>query len=330
MKKKQILTAFALSAAFLVYMAARLLTPLPYGNNSMEFKIDKGMTYRQVVDALAQKKLIRDRWVFMFLGRLNNITNKVKAGYYPIWGNMSPWQIFKALKRGEIVEYEITVVPGDSLMEIADKFSALGIITNDTFNKLCANRDLLDSLDIDAPSLEGYLFPETYKFPKGLEAEDILSNMVYKLREKYNTEMFDRTYALKLNERDVLTMASIVEKEAVVDSERPIIAGVYYNRLKKKMPLQADPTAIYGIKSSREKIIKQDLMRKTRYNTYTISGLPPGPIASPGIKSIIAALYPEDVPYLYFVSNNDGTHNFSTTLNSHTEAVRAYREKKKG
>lgn len=330
MKKKQILTALALFVVFLIYMTARLLTPLPYGNTSMEFKIDKGMTYRQVVDAMAQKKLIRDRWVFLFLGRLTNITNKVKAGYYPIWGNMSPWQIFRALKLGKIIEYEITVVPGDSLMEIGDKFSALGIMNKDEFNKLCVNRDLLNSLDIDAPSLEGYLFPETYKFPKGLDAQDILSNMVYMLRGKYNAEMFDRTYALKLNERDVLTMASIIEKEAVVDSERPVIAGVYYNRLKKKMPLQADPTATYGIKSSSEKILKQDLMRKTRYNTYTINGLPPGPIASPGLKSIIAALYPADVPYLYFVSNNDGTHNFSTTLSSHTEAVRAYREKKKG
>lgn len=330
MKKKQILTIFTLSVVFLAYITARLLTPLPYGNNSMEFKIDKGMTYKQVVDAMAQKKLIRDRWVFLVLGRLSNITNKVKAGYYPIWGNMSPWQIFRALKLGKIIEYEITVVPGDSLREIADKFSALGIMDKEAFTKLCVKRDLLDSLDIDAPSLEGYLFPETYKFPKGLEAEDILSNMVYKLREKYNAEMFDRTYALNLNERDVLTMASIIEKEAVVDSERPVIAGVYYNRLKKKMPLQADPTAIYGVKSSSEKILKQDLMRKTRYNTYTINGLPPGPIASPGLKSIIAALYPADVPYLYFVSNNDGTHNFSTTLDSHTEAVRAYREKKKG
>lgn len=330
MNKKQTLIVFAFFFSFLVYISARMLTPLPFGNNPLEFKIEKGMTYRQVVEVLAQKKLIRDKWAFLVLGRLTNITNKIRAGYYPIWGNTSPWQIFEALKRGKIIEFELTIVPGDSLLEIADKFSALGITKTDEFNKLSADKDFLDTLDIDAPSLEGYLFPETYKFPKGLEAEDILSNMVYKLREKYNAEMFDRTYALKLNERDVLTMASIIEKEAVIDSERAVIAGVYYNRLRKKMPLQADPTAVYGVKSSRDKITKQDLLRKTRYNTYTISGLPPGPIASPGLKSIIAALYPADVPYLYFVSNNDGTHNFSTTLDSHTDAVRAYREKKKG
>jgi UPF0755 protein len=124
-------------------------------------------------------------------------------------------------------------------------------------------------------------------------------------------------------------MASIIEKEAVADDERPLIAAVYFNRLKKNMPLQADPTAIYGIKAAREKITRNDLFTKTPYNTYVIKGLPPGPIASPGLKSIIAALHPADVPYLYFVSNNDGTHNFSETLSQHAEAVRAYRDKKR-
>jgi len=132
---------------------------------------------------------------------------------------------------------------------------------------------------------------------------------------------------MNMTENELLTLASIIEKEAVVDSERPLISAVYHNRLKKKMQLQADPTAIYGIKSSREKITKEDLLRKTPYNTYQIKGLPPGPIASPGLKSIMAALYPANVPYIYFVSQDDRTHQFSTTAKEHIEAVKLYRQR---
>jgi UPF0755 protein len=221
-------------------------------------------------------------------------------------------------------------VPGDSLREVGEKFSALSAVEGEEFQRLCSNREFLDSLDVDASSLEGYLFPETYRFPKGLEVKEALSIMVNRLREKFDDDMTLRTMELGLTERDVLTMASIVEKEAITDKERPIIAGVYYNRLRKHMLLQADPTAIYGVKSSKETITRQDLLKKTPYNTYVIKGLPPGPIASPGLKSIMAALNPADVPYLYFVSNNDGTHNFSVTHSNHVEAVKTYRSRKKG
>ncbi|HYA32215.1 MAG TPA: endolytic transglycosylase MltG, partial [Thermodesulfovibrionales bacterium] len=150
-----------------------------------------------------------------------------------------------------------------------------------------------------------------------------------RLREKYDDDMTARTLEMDISEREVLTMASIVEKEAITDHERPVIAAVYYNRLRRNMPLQADPTAVYGVKGSSEKITRDDLLRRTPYNTYMIKGLPPGPIASPGLKSIQAALNPADVPFLYFVSNNDGTHKFSVTLSNHEEAVKEYRNKKK-
>jgi UPF0755 protein len=273
---------------------------------------------------------VRDKWIFFLLGRVTGIDRKIKAGYYSLWGTMSPLEIFDAIRLGKIIEYEITVVPGDSLREVGEKFSALSLVEGEEFRRLCTNREFLDSLDVDAPSLEGYLFPETYRFPKGLEVKEALSIMVNRLREKFDDDMTLRTMELGLTEREVLTMASIVEKEAITDKERPIIAGVYYNRLKKHMLLQADPTAIYGVKSSKETITRQDLLKKTPYNTYVIKGLPPGPIASPGLKSIMAALNPADVPYLYFVSNNDGTHNFSVTLSNHVEAVKIYRSRKKG
>lgn len=328
--KKNILLILAVSILiFLIYAAANLVIPISLANRATEFEIRKGETFAQIVDDLYRKEMVKDRWVFLVLGRVAGLDRKIRAGYYPLRGTMSPWSIFNVIKRGKIIEYEVTIVPGDSLMEIADKFSALGIIGEDEFLKICSDRDFLYSLDVDAPSLEGYIFPDTYRFPKGLDIKDALSIMVDKLKEKYNEDLLLRTFELGLTEREALTMASIIEKEAVIDEERPIIAGVYYNRLKKRMHLQADPTSIYGIKSFKEKITKQDLMRVTRYNTYMIKGLPPGPIASPGLKSLKAALYPADVPYLYFVSNNDGSHKFSVTLGAHNEAVKGYRDKRK-
>lgn len=328
MKINVTIMILSLFLVFFLYSVVQLIIPLPLGNSSIEFEIKRGSTFRQAVDSLAEKGMLRDKWVFLFLGRMTGADRKMKAGFYPLWGSMSPLQIFNAIRSGKIIEYEITVVPGDSLLEIEDKLSALNTAYGEEFQKLSDNSEFLDSLDVDAPSLEGYIFPDTYRFPKGLEIKEVVSIMVDKMREKYDDDMTLRTLELGLTEREVLTMASIVEKEAIVDKERSIIAAVYYNRLKKHMLLQADPTAIYGVKSSKETITRNDLLKRTPYNTYIIKGLPPGPIASPGLKSIEAALNPADVPYLYFVSNNDGTHNFSVTLGNHMENVKAYRYKK--
>ena len=152
--------------------------------------------------------------------------------------------------------------------------------------------------------------------------------MLKKMRATFSGELLMRAASLGLSQKEILTLASIIEKEAITDDERPLISAVYHNRLKKKIRLQADPTSIYGVKRFSEKITLTDLKQKTPYNTYMINGLPPGPIASPGIKSIMAALYPADVPYLFFVSNNDGTHRFSETAREHEAAVRAFRGKK--
>lgn len=329
MKKSLAIIALSFFILFAVYSVIELVMPLPFGNTSIEFEIRRGTPFRQVVDELAQKGLVRDKWTFLVLGRVTGIDRRIKAGYYPLWGSMSPAQIFNTIKLGKIIEFEITVVPGDSLREIEEKFIVSTGTDMADFQRITTDRAFLDSLDVDAPSLEGYLFPDTYRFPKGLEVREALAIMVNRLREEYDAEMMSRILDLDISEREMLTMASIVEKEAVVDSERPVISAVYFNRLKRNMPLQADPTAVYGVKGSQEKISKNDLLRKTPYNTYVIKGLPPGPIASPSLKSITAALNPADVPFLYFVSNNDGTHNFSVTLGEHDEAVRTYRNKKR-
>lgn len=311
------------------YASIEMLVPVQTVGKNVEVQIPKGATFRQAVDILVNEKLIRDKKVFMILGRLTGADRKIRAGYYSVWTSMSPLDIFRIIRQGRIIEYEIKVLEGDSLPEIAEAFSRAGIITRDDFMKLSTDREFLTSYNINSPSFEGYIFPDTYTIPKGLKAEEALGLMIDRMREKISDSLSEKSEKMGMTEAEVLTLASIIEKEAVVDLERPLISAVYHNRLKKNMLLQADPTSIYGIKSSKEKIMKTDIQRKTPYNTYIIKGLPPGPIASPGLKSVIAALTPANVPYLYFVSNNDGTHIFSVTLEEHTEAVRAYRDKKK-
>lgn len=328
MIKNSVIMVLSLLFVFAVYSILQFIIPLPLGNKPVEFEIKRGATFTQVADSLADRGMLRDRWLFRSLGRVMGADRRVKAGFYLLWGTMSPLQIFNAIRAGKIIEYEITVTPGDSLPDIDRKFSSLNPEYGEEFRKLSVDGEFLDDLNVDAPSLEGYIFPDTYRFPKGLEISEVVSMMVDRMREKYDDDMTLRTLEMGLTEREVLTMASIVEKEAIIDRERSVIAAVYYNRLKKHMLLQADPTAIYGVKSSHERITRKDLLKKTPYNTYVIKGLPPGPIASPGLKSIQAALNPADVPYLYFVSNNDGTHNFSVTLSNHMENVKAYRNKR--
>ena len=325
--------ALVVLAGFLLmviaYAAFEMFVPVRSGNKNIEVEIPRGATFRQAADVLWKERLIRDKKIFLALGRLTGADRKIRAGFYSFWSNMSPLDIFSIIRKGRIIEFELRVIEGDSLYEIAETFAKAGLVSKEEFMELVRDPGILASHDIEAQSMEGYLYPDTYIVPKGIKAEDALDIMLSRMKEKFSPEIAARAEALGMTKTGVLTLASIIEKEAVADEERPVISAVYHNRLRKGMPLQADPTSIYGIKSSKERITKADLQRKTPYNTYVIKGLPPGPIASPGLKSMIAAVNPAQVPYLYFVSNNDGTHNFSISLNEHEAAVRAYREKKR-
>jgi UPF0755 protein len=328
MKKNIILIGAGIVFLLIAYISIDFFSPLPIKNRNIEIQIPKGTTFREAIEIFSKEKLIRDENLFLFIGRISGLDRKIRAGFYSISGTTSPFEILRMLKKGQIIEYEITILEGDSLAEIAEKLSEKGIINKEDFKALSKDEDFLYAYNIDAPTLEGYIFPDTYKIPKGMDPEDAIGMMINRMREEYSGKLAVRASDLGLSERDVLTLASIIEKEAVADKDRYLISAVYHNRLKKKIRLQADPTSIYGVKSSKEKITEKDLRRKTPYNTYIIKGLPPGPIASPSIKSIEAALYPADVPYLYFVSNDDGTHTFSVTAKEHLAAVRSYREKR--
>jgi len=328
MKKKIIFISVAVIITIVVYIMINLFAPLPAGNKNLEIEIPEGTTFREVAEILSEENILKNKNLFILIGRITGLHTKIRAGYYSIYSSMNLLDLLKILKKGQIIEYEITIVEGDSLREITKKLSDKGIANEKELRQIASDPDFLFTYNIEAPSIEGYIFPDTYKIPKGMQPEDAIGMMINRMREKFSGELTARASELGLSENEVLTLASIIEKEAATDIERPLISGVYHNRLRKKIPLQADPTAIYGIKSFGEKITANDLRRNTPYNTYIINGLPPGPIASPGMKSIIAALYPADVPYFYFVSNNDGTHNFSVTAEEHMAAVKAYRGKK--
>ncbi len=303
------------------YAILQLIVPLSVPGGRVELEIPEGATFGQAANMLRKAHLIRDRNLFVLLAKVMQVDKKIRAGYYLFTEGMTPLGVFQELRKGRIIEYDVTIVEGDSLREIGAKLASKAIMPVERFNSLSADQEFLESLDISAPSLEGYLFPQTYRVSKGELSEAVLASMVSTMRSEFAGDLRERAARIGWSENQVLTLASIIEREAQTDEERPLISAVYHNRIRRGMPLQADPTAVYGVKSYKEKITLDDLRKETEYNTYVIKGLPPGPIASPGLKSITAALYPASVGYLYFVSKGDGTHYFSTTLSEHEAAI---------
>jgi UPF0755 protein len=297
--------ASGLAILVLLALYVCLQAGLPLTADNVVVEVRKGESFGKAVSAFYEAGLVRDPRLFKVIGRITGLENSLQPGEYAFNGPVTMLDVYRAIRDNDILPSRITVVEGDSLLEIRDKLSAEGYVTPEDFDRLVYDKQFIASLGIEAESLEGYLFPDTYRFDKGAAPKE-----------------------LGWSVRQVLTLASIIEHEAVLDSEREIISAVYHNRLRLGMRLQADPTAIYGIKPLSEGVTAADVRRVTPYNTYVISGLPPGPIASPGKRSIRAALYPAAVPYLYFVAQGDGSHKFSSSSQEHNRAVRKYRERK--
>uniref|UniRef100_A0A7C4EK98 Endolytic murein transglycosylase n=1 Tax=Thermodesulfovibrio aggregans TaxID=86166 RepID=A0A7C4EK98_9BACT len=325
---KPLFVVFLLYFCFIAVYVTIVLTKPVRIQKDIEVYVPKGASFSSIASIFKEKGIITDEQVFIITGKILGIEKKARAGYYLITRNMTGIDVIKKLLEGRVIEYILTVVEGDSLYEIADKLGNINPQFQDDIWKFAYNREFLESLNIQSPSLEGYLFPSTYHIPKGMNIEEILTMMVKKFWQVYNEKLMKKTEEMGWTVNKLLTLASIIEKEAKVDDEKPLISAVYHNRLKLGMPLQADPTAIYGIKRFKDGVTKKDLKNKTPYNTYIIRGLPPGPIASPGLKSILAALYPAKVSYLYFVSRGDGTHEFSSNFKAHISAINQIRENK--
>lgn len=312
---------FILGMYFFIY----LIMPVSSENKWKEIEIPNGATYLKVVDILSREGFIENRLAFLLLGRATSNDRSIKAGFYNLNMTMNPMEIFERLRKGMIVEVMITIPEGCALEDIKSKLIEAGLIDENSW-QLVRDRAFLASFNITAPSLEGYIFPDSYNFAKGTDPRYIFSIMVHRMREKFDGSLMKRAAEIGMTENEVLTLASIIEREAVYDSERPLISAVYHNRLKKNMKLQADPTVLYGVRTGWKRVFYRDLARVTPYNTYVIKGLPPGPIASPGIKSIQAALYPYNSSYLFFVSKNNGRHHFSHSGEEHLRAVAFYRQ----
>lgn len=275
---------------------------------------------------LKNEQLIRSRSAFLLLGKTRAIDRKIRPGEYELDASMSPQDILTKLLAGRVVLHPVTIPEGYSLTQIAEVLAAQQVTDTKEFTKLVRDRAFISTLGIEADSLEGYLFPETYSFAKGTKAREVIKAMVDGLHRVWGAELQEQAARMKMSLHQVLTLASVIEKETGAKDERELIAAVFHNRLRKKIPLQSDPTVIYGLPAFDGNIHKRDLSVMSPYNTYRVQGLPPGPIASPGAHSLRAALFPAQASYLYFVSRNDGTHQFSSTLAEHNQAVEKYQK----
>lgn len=290
-------------------------------------EIPEGASFKQVALLLAKNDLIVSPFWFRFLGKVQDAERKVKPGEYDLHTAMRPVDILDTLIKGKVIQYRFLIPEGMTAAQIGTLLGEPGSVESEGLSKLVMDPEFVKSLGIDSPTLEGYLFPDTYYFPRRAKGEDILKTMAARFRQIYTPELQARATALKMTERQVLTLASIIEKETSQDDERSLVSAVYHNRLKSGVPLQSDPTVIYGIPNFDGNLTRAHLITPTPFNTYLNPGLPPGPIANPGQKSIIAALYPAQARYLYFVSKNDGTHHFSVTLEEHNRAVARYQKR---
>lgn len=287
-------------------------------------EVPEGASFKETANLLAQKGLIMSPFWFRLLGKFQDAERKIKPGEYDLHTAMRPAEILNQLVSGRVIQYSVTIQEGLTARQICRVLGATGIVKEADVARLVADPTFIKSLGIEASTLEGYLFPDTYYFPKRVKAEDVVRAMVSRLRQVYTPELQAQSAALQLTEIQVLTLASIIEKETGQDAERPLISAVFHKRLRKGLPLQSDPTVIYDIPNFNGNLTRAHLTQKTPFNTYVNQGLPPGPIANPGLKAIQAALNPAPVDYLYFVSKNDGTHQFSATVQEHNRAVDHY------
>ncbi len=289
--------------------------------------IPDGATFQQVATLLERERLIKSRQAFLLLGRSQSADRKIHAGEYELNPGMTPAEILTKLLSSQVVLHSITIPEGLTMVQIAELLAQHGLGEREELLRLVKDRAFAASLGIKGETLEGYLYPDTYKFPRGVKAKEVLTAMVEHLRQVYSAGFQAKAQELNMTQHEVLTLASVIEKETGSTGEREEISAVFHNRLKKHIPLQSDPTVIYGLPNFDGNIHKKDLSSPSPYNTYRVAGLPPGPIANPGLQAIHAALNPSNSRALYFVSKNDGTHQFSATLTEHNEAVERYQKR---
>jgi UPF0755 protein len=333
-RHKTFLIAFGLLFFVLIFSAYWFFFRPPSGPCVTKVvMVKKGMPLRKISAMLEQEGIIRNSQAFTWIASLRGKKSGIKAGEYEFHAGMSFFQVLDVLEKGQLRRHLVTIAEGYTLSQIAQLLEELKIVGKKEFLEKASSPALILSLGLPlsasgnpAPALEGYLFPNTYNLMRETPPEEIIQMMVQQFNRVFNKELIHRSSQLGLSQREVVILASIIEKETSLPEEKPLVSAVFHNRLKKKIPLQSDPTVIYGIKNFNGNLTKADLQRPTPYNTYLFSGLPPTPICNPGKDSILAALYPSPVSYLYFVSKNDGSHFFSSHIEEHNRAVQIYQK----
>jgi UPF0755 protein len=327
-KKRFIPVLVTVGALFLLVIVVRLFlywnTPAEDPGREVTVEIQGGSTFISAAQKLRDEGVIRSIKPFVLLGKIKGLSNSIQAGELRFRTDMTPVEVLDILSRGKAVVYSVTLPEGYTARQISRLLAEKGLGDEARILSLTEDVQFARNLGIPADRLEGFLFPDTYSWPKGTPEEDLLRRMVTRYQDVFDDSMRARAQQLGMTELEVVTLASIVERETGVDSERALVSAVFHNRLAKGYRLQTDPAVIYGLKDFDGNLTKKQLRKDTPYNTYTRMGLPPGPIANPGSASLKATLYPEDVSYLYFVSKGDGTHIFSNTLVEHNKAVKEY------
>ncbi len=325
-KRPRFIAAAAVLAVFALVLILHSTMSYKPGDE-VEVTVDKGMSLAAIAKRLEEQGVVRSSKAFVAYAISKNAASKLRAGDFVIRQREKPEKVLEILVSGPMHPRSVTIPEGYSVRRIADLMEKEGIDTKAVLDALTKNAAFAKSLEIPADSLEGYLFPDTYYYTKGEGAKTLFTQMVRRFFEIYDQRMQKRAADIGMTMHQVVTLASIVEKETGQAFERPMIAAVFHNRLKKKMRLQSDPTVIYGLgEKFNGNLTKKDLQNTTAYNTYKIKGLPPGPIANPGAEALEAALWPADSKAIYFVARNDGTHFFSVRYRDHVNAVNRYQK----
>ena len=292
------------------------------------FVIENGMSLNAVTELLHDKDIIHNKSFFKYRVYFLGLSNKIPVGTFSVEGKVSNRDIISTIFEEGPIRIKLTIPEGSSSNQIFLKANTL-LDRSDDYSLLFNNQSFIEEFDIQASSLEGYLFPDTYYFFKDTSSREVLNIMISEFWKNFNKKLIERTNELGFTVHEVVTLASIIEGEALLDEERVIISSVYHNRLNKRMKLQADPTIQYIIPGNPKALSNRDLKRVSPYNTYLNYGLPPGPINNPGLESIKAALYPSDTEYLYFVAQGDGSHVFTTNQKDHLKAKALYKKYKR-
>ena len=320
--------AIIVGAAY-VALSYYWLTPTEKFAPPREVTIEKGESFHQIARALADAGIVRSELALRVYGRMSRTASQIKPGDYAFKGGERIPDVMRHLVKGDFIVVTITIPEGLTVHEIAERVAATGLVCEDEFEDAAREGEIVRALGLMPLGAEGYLFPATYKFSPNAKTNDVLAAMLARFYQVLTPEVEERMFAVGLDPRRLVTMASIVEKEAKAPAERPLIAGVFYNRLRLGMPLQSDPTAEYQLDGAPESAATA-VHTTSAFNTYDFTGLPPGPIANPGLKSIEAALYPTQTDFLYFVAREGGTHVFSKSYDEHRRVIASERKETAG